>query len=105
MNTITPRTACPQPSTPDVLASLPDPAASRRAWASLLASWQRRQADLAAGRQADARHEQKIEAARQCLVDGHTRAERVTACDSMKALIKVRSPEQVRRLEIERGLA
>jgi hypothetical protein len=71
----------------------------------LLLSWQRRQAELAAAAAADAEREQEIESNRQRLIYARIRAERVMASNAMKLLIKARTPVQVRRLEIERGLA
>lgn len=106
---IAPRTARPQPrlASNAFLASLPRPAASRRAWASLLASWQRRQAELAAAdteRKIDAMLVRQIEAAHQRLLTGKTRAERTMASNAMRLLSAARICDQT-PLEIVRGLA
>lgn len=79
--------------------------AHRRGWAMWLASRESRQAELAAAAAADAEREQEIEAARQRLIYARIRAELVMASNAMKLLIKARTSEQVRRLEIQRGLA
>lgn len=97
----------PRPSPKSAFISPPDPAASRRAWAGLLASWQSRQAELAAAdteREIDAMLVRQIEAAHQRRLTGRTRAERTMASNAIRVLSAARMPEQVRRLEIERGL-
>lgn len=97
----------PRPSPNPAFVSLPRPAASRRAWACLLVSWKRRQADLAAAdteREIDAMLVRQIEAARQRLLTGKTRAERTMASNAMRLLSAARISDQP-PLEIERGLA
>lgn len=68
-------------------------------------SWERRQAERAAAAARDAARELEIEAHRQRLIRGRTRAERIMACNAMRVLIKSRTREQVWRLAIERGIA
>ena len=88
-----------------LLASLPGPAASRRAWASLLASWQVHQADLATAdteREIDSMLVRQIDAARRRLLTGRTRAERTMASNAMRLLSAARISNQT---PLERGLA
>lgn len=89
------------------LASLPGPAASRRAWACLLASWQRRQAELATAdteREIDAMLVRQIESAHQRLLTGRTRAEKTMGANAMRLLSAARISDQT-PLELERGMA
>jgi hypothetical protein len=102
-------TACPQArfGSDAFPTSIPGPAASRRAWATLLASWLRREAELAAAdteREIDATLVRQIEAARQRIVTARTRAERTMASNAMRVLSAVRISDEV-FLELERGLA
>lgn len=105
MSIITPRAACPQARFPTS-----DPAAQRRAWAMLLASWRRRQAKLAhaaaadAEREIDALLERKIKAARQHVVRARSHTEQAVAWIDMRSLIGARTASQVRDLA-ERGRA
>lgn len=80
-------------------------AAHRRAWAMLRLSWQRRQAELADAAAADAEREHAIETFRRQLINVSSRAKRMMAANAMRVLIKGRSPDQVRRLEVSRDLA
>lgn len=113
MTIIAPRAARPQPRlSPDpAFVTFPDPAVSRCAWAMLLASWQHRQVELADAaaadteRKIDALLERKIKAARQRVVRARIHAEQAMAWSAMRLLIGGRMPEQVRRLEVERGLS
>lgn len=98
----------PRPSPNPAFVSLPGPAASRRAWATLLASRLRREADLAAAdteRRIDAMLVRQIEAAHGRLVTAKTRAGRIMASNAMRMLSAARMPPQMRGLTAERGLA
>ncbi|HEX5461370.1 MAG TPA: hypothetical protein VFX20_15505 [Steroidobacteraceae bacterium] len=89
----------PRPSPNPAFISLPDPAASRRAWASLLASRLRREAEVVAAdaeREIDAWLVRKIEVARQRLLAASTRAERTMASNAMRLLSAARISDQTR---------
>ena len=49
--------------------------------------------------------EQSIDAAALWLATAKTREQRVSACRVLEALVKARSAERVRQMELEQGLA